>query len=76
MAASPVKWLHSVSVWRSYMTNAELNRRPEVPKSSTRSSRRRSNAIAELHNGQYVTATGMPSIVSFTISCQMRTCTG
>jgi hypothetical protein len=67
-SAWDVKWLHSDSVWRSYMTSAELNSRPEVPKLNTRSSRRRSNAMAVLHNGQYVTPTGTSSQAALTVT--------
>ena len=36
----------------------------------------RSKASAELHSGQYVTATGTPPTVSLTISCHVSTWTG
>ena len=60
----------------SYMTRSESRTLPVVPNKSVRPGTRRSNAIATLHNGQKVTATGIPPMRSLTISFQIRICSG
>ena len=47
-----------------------------VPKSRISPSKLRSNAMAELHKGQKVIATGRPPTTSLTISCHIRICKG
>ena len=58
------------------MTRSLFLRFPDVPKSRTRLPTRRSNAMAVLHRGQYVTVTGTPPMSSLTISCDIRIARG
>ena len=68
----PSACCHQLWVSRSYMIMSELRSLPDTPKLNTCPFTRRSKVIPELHNGQKVTATGIPPTVSFTISCHVR----
>ena len=76
MMASPTSCCHHDSVCLSNMIMSLCRRTPDTPKSSVRSPSRRSKVMAELHSGQYVTATGTSLKLSLTISCQMRMANG
>ena len=57
---SPVNCCHHVSVCLSYIIKSDFLNLPDVPKSKTLFSNLLSKTIDALHNGQYVTETGIP----------------
>ena len=72
LTARPRNWLHSESVWRSYMTMAFRISLPETPKVRVRPSNSRAYTMPVKQSGHQVTAIGLPPTVSFTISRLLR----